>query len=157
MPTTQRTQWTQLYKKRYGIVTYYASMFYYNPPICYAVNPSLRGQMPAKIRLHHRIWGRLGLLGLTRIARNPIIDFRRSIIAIIDFESQLLGLEQSESIRAIWVENFWPKKSNIGLWKSIFAKTHFEQFESFRDQKPTSSNPSPSSNPSRPRICKQTK
>ena len=39
-----------------------------------------------------------------------------------------------------------PKKSNIGLRKSIFAKTHFEQSEPLLGQKPTST----SSNPSRP-------
>ena len=41
--------------------------------------------------------------------------------------------------------------------ESIFAKTHFEQSESFRDQKPTSSNPIPPSSPSRPRICALTR
>ena len=41
--------------------------------------------------------------------------------------------------------------------KSIIAKTHFEQSESLRGQKPTSSNPSPPSNPSRPQILRTNK
>ena len=33
-----------------GIVNYYAAMFLQPPQICYAVNPSLRGKMPTKLR-----------------------------------------------------------------------------------------------------------
>ena len=48
--------------------------------------------------LHARIWGRLGLLGLTRIAPNPKIDFRNPIIAIIGFHpSNPSNPSQSES------------------------------------------------------------
>ena len=78
----------------------------------------------------------------------------KSIIAIFDFESQLLGFGQSEQSESSF---FGPKKSNIALWKSIIAKTHFEQSEPLRGQKPTSSNPSHPSNPSRPQICALTK
>ena len=70
---------------------------------------------------------------MTRIAPNPKIDFRNQIITIIDFESQFLQSEQTEHL----------SKSNIGLSKSIFAKSHFEQSGSCRSQKTTSSNPSP--------------
>ena len=42
--------------------------------------------------LHTRFWGRLGLLGLTRIAPNPKIDFRNPIIAIIDFRMLIFGM-----------------------------------------------------------------
>ena len=59
------------------------------------------------------------------------------------FESQLLGLEQSESIRAIRVELFWTQKVQywtlkVNYCKNPFrairvarvSKTHFEQSES---------------------------
>ena len=46
---------------------------------------------------------------IAQIARNPIIDFRNPIIAIIGFESQLLQSEQSESPVS------GPKKSIIAI------------------------------------------
>ena len=61
-------------------------------------DPSQWWSHQPKKSLHNRFWGRLGLLGLTRIARFPKIDLRNPIIAIIDFESQFLKSEQSEPV-----------------------------------------------------------
>ena len=99
----------------------------------------------AKKKLHVRIWGRLGLLGLTRIGRNPKIDFRNSIIAIINFDSQFLQSEQSEQLGL----QHWTLKVKF-LQKPTSSNSSRSGVKSPLE----SSNPSPPSNLSRPRICK---
>ena len=106
------------------------------------------------------------------------IDFPKSIIAIIDFRksivgSQLLGLGQSE--QSVQSESRFcrpqfqtpqlsdlgpairaPQESNIGLWKQKWKQKPTLSNPSRSGVKPTSSNPSPPSNPNRPRIRKRT-
>ena len=86
-------------------------------------------------KLNATIWGRLGLLGLTRIAPNPKIDFRNPFFAIIDFESQFLGSvnpSQSEQSERLGLQ-YWTlkvKNCNPSNPSRVFQ---FEQSESIID------------------------
>ena len=95
------------------------------------------------------IWGRLGLLGLTRIARNPKIDFRNPIFAIIDFRKSIIGfgairVNPSNPSRAF----LDPKSPILDFESQLLQKPTSSNPSRCRGQKPTSSNPRHPSNPS---------
>ena len=82
-------------------------------------------------RLLAGIWGRLGLSFWWSAIFDS--DCNNWLLVVGNLSTQLL--------------QYWTLKVN-------YCKNHFEQSESFGGQKPTSSNPSPPSNPSRPRILR---